>query len=135
MKSQFMFIIYNMSSSSNYRIPRFSPSKRSPNRIYRDEKENVSLEPADIDDLITNFYETKMQMRELQQKEDRYKRLIHRLLDVTQTRQIKSRALQVTKRVQRKRILTKQDVPSEIWQQYSREIEVPMLYIQTLNSS
>ena len=118
--------------SSNNRAPRFSPSKRSPNRIYRDENEKLSLEPADIDDLITNFYETKMQMKELQQKEDRYKRLIHRLLDVTNTSQIKSRALQITKRVQRKRVMNKQDVPTEVWQQYSREIEVPMLFIQTL---
>lgn len=123
---------YQYKMSSNYHAPRFSPSKRSPNRIYQDEKEKLSLEPADIDDLITNFYETKMEMRELQRKEDRYKRLIHRLLSVTNTNQIKSRALQITKRVQKKRIICKQDVPEEIWRQYSREIEVPMLCIKTL---
>lgn len=123
------------SSSSNNRAPRFSPSKRSPNRIYRDENERISLEPADIDDLITNFYETKLQLKELQQKEERYKKLIHRLLDITHTSQIKSRALQITKRVQRKRIMTKQDVPEDIWKQYSREIEVSMLFISTGNSN
>jgi phenylalanyl-tRNA synthetase beta subunit len=119
-------------SSANKRSPRFSPSKRSPNRIYRGENEKISLEPSDIDELITNFYETKLQLKELKQKEERYRRLIHRLLNVTNTNQIKSRALEVTKRVYRKRILTKQDVPEDIWIGYSRQIEVPMLFIQPL---
>ena len=112
--------------------PRLSRSKRSPSRIYRDGEEKLSVDPTEIDEIITNYYETKLQLKELEAKEQRYKRMIHRLLDVTRASQIKGRALEVSRRTQRRRIITRKDCPREVFDQYSREMVVPMLFVRAL---
>lgn len=124
---------YNSSTKHNSIPPlRLSRSKRSPSRIYRQDDEKVSINPIEIDELITNYYETKLQLRELEAKEQRYKRLIHRLLDITQASQIKGRALEVSRRTQKRRHISKRDVPNDIWEQYSREMNVSMLFVKAL---
>jgi hypothetical protein len=111
--------------------PRFSRSKTSPSRIHKVDDEKVSLDPAEIDDLITDFYETRTQLQELERKGKRLKALIHRLLDVTNSNVIKGRALELTRRIQKRRVITKSDVPQEIFDEYSRSIEVQMLYVKS----
>lgn len=110
--------------------PRFSRSKTSPSRIHKAENEEVSLDPAEIDGLITDFYETKQQTQELMRKEKRLKNLIHRLLDITNSNLIKGRALELSRRVQQRRVITRSDVPQDVFDQYSRSIEVQMLYVK-----
>lgn len=122
-----------MADQSGYKkqAPRYSRSKTSPSRIHKTENDQISLDPVEIDDLITDFYENKAQLQELMRKEKRLKGLIHRLLDITNSNIIKGRALELTRRIQNRRIITRSDVPQDIFDQYSRPIEVPMLYIKS----
>jgi predicted O-linked N-acetylglucosamine transferase (SPINDLY family) len=121
-----------MADQPQKRAPRFSRSKTSPSRIRQTENEQVSLDPTEIDGLITDFYENKIQLQELVRKEKRLKALIHRLLDITNSNIIKGHALELTRKTQQRRIITRSDVPSDVFNQYSRQIEIQMLHIGAL---
>jgi hypothetical protein len=112
------------------KAPRHSRSKTSPSRIHK-EDDKISLDPAEIDDLITDFYENRTQLQELTRKEKRLKVLIHRLLDITNSNIIKGRALELTRKTQTRRVISRSDVPQDVFNQYSREIQVPMLYVRS----
>jgi regulator of sirC expression with transglutaminase-like and TPR domain len=109
-----------------------SPSKRRISSIDKKDGE-LSLNPDEIDDLITNWHDTKADIKELEVKEKRYKLLIHKLLDVTGSDAIKGKDLQVTRNSYKKILISKQMLPEDIFEKYSEEREIVCLRVKNIS--
>ncbi len=71
-------------------------------------------------------------MKSLEEKERRYKRMLNKILDLTKSDALKGKDLQVTRRIQRRRMISKNLVPAEVFEKYARVQEISALYIKEL---
>ena len=110
-----------------------SPSRRRMSSIEKkNDDDELTIDPSEIDQLITSWYEAKNQMKELTEKERRYKRMLNKILDLTGGDAIKGRDLQVTRRIQKRRFISKNLVPEDVFDRYAKTIEISALYIKEL---
>lgn len=120
-------------SSSNSELPRATPSPRHSRRVRLDteiaESGKTPVTKEEIDTLIANWYEAKLRLKQADTEERRLKRLIHQLLDLTQSSGIEGRDLVVTRYTQKRRFLSKAVVPAEIWDRYAQEQSIQMLRV------
>jgi hypothetical protein len=109
-----------------------SPSKRRLSSIDKDDDDELTINPKEIDELITSWYEAKTRRKELELKESKYKRMIHKILNLTGHDAIKGRDLMVTRKHQKRRIITKNLLPADIFAKYARTTEISFLYLKEL---
>jgi hypothetical protein len=107
-----------------------SPSRRRVSSIEKTENEQLNINPEEIDEILINWFESKQRSRELAEKERRYKQLIQRIMNLTNSDVIKGKDLQVTRQVQKRRFLLKENMPSDIYDKYSTTREISMLYLR-----
>jgi hypothetical protein len=108
-----------------------SPSTRRLSSIRKDE-EKLSVDAEEIDEMIMKWDLLRRQSKELREKEQKYRKIIARIMDLTESDVIKGKDLSVTRRHQRRTFLTKANVPPEIYQQYGQVKEIVMFYIKEL---
>jgi len=117
------------------KFPR-SPSRRRVSSIRKEHRENdpdedpLSITPSEIDELIERWNTSREQSRELAKKEKKYRRLMEKIMDITGAQIIKGKELQVTRTTQNRRTISRADLPSDIFQQYSKLKTVDMYYIR-----
>ncbi len=96
-------------------------------------KEELDITPNEIDDIIVAWDKVRHQAKELVEQEKKYKRIITRLLDITNTDSIKGKELQVYRIHQKRRMLLKKNVPTDVYDKYSTSKEIEMIYIRPNN--
>lgn len=115
------------------RVPR-SPSRRRVSSIRKGEddpdEDPLSITPSEIDELIERWNTAREQSRELAKKEKKYRRLMEKIMDITGAQIIKGKELQVTRTTQNRRTISREDLPPDIFQQYSKVKTVDMYYIR-----
>jgi len=119
-------------SRSRGDVIRTSPSRRKVSSIEKKDDDELTVNPTEIDELITNWYEVKNKIKELEEKEQRYKKLIHKLLDVTGSDAIKGKELMVKLSIQKRRFISKNLVPESIFNQYAKTQEIKFLTIKEI---
>jgi len=97
-------------------------------------KEPEDISPGEIDEIITLWYEAKQESRKLAEKEKEYKRIINSILDLTGSDAIKGKLLQVERRIQKRRYISRNLVPLDVFDRYSKSQEVSSLYIRELQT-
>jgi len=112
-----------------------SPSRRRISSIRRkgkeeDDKEPLSITPAEIDELIEKWNTTREEARALEQKQKKYRKLIGKIMNITEADVIKGKELQVIRKIQKRRTINRSDLPPDIFDQYSNTKNIEMYYIQ-----
>ena len=90
----------------------------------------MDYDEKDVNILLEKWYETKEQISSLEKKLDKYKKYAEKIMDSNDLDSLSSSSFSLTKREMSRNILSKDDVPKEIWTKYSRNITYPMFVIR-----
>jgi hypothetical protein len=83
-------------------------------------KENsIDISPLDIDHIIDKWNETKKQAKRLHELEEKYRLVIDKIMDKYETDKIQGTNLKISRYEIRRRFLTKENVPPEIYDKYA----------------
>lgn len=107
-----------------------SPSKRRVSSVEVDKKLNISIE--EIDETIEKWSEVKEKIRILKEKEEKYKKIISKIMEVTNSDIIKGNDHKVIKVTRSQNMLLKQNIPKEIYDKYSIKKEVSFFYVKEI---
>jgi hypothetical protein len=90
----------------------------------------MNYDEKDVNILLEKWYETKEQISSLEKKLDKYKKYAEKIMDNNDLDSLSSSTFSLTKREMSRNILSKDDVPPEVWNKYSRNITYPMFVIR-----
>ncbi len=85
----------------------------------------------EIDELLKHWQTTKEEMTILEKKCDKYKKLAEKMMIEQGTNILSSRDYTLTRRTLARDMLAKNDVPSEVWEKYSRKVSYPAFYLKS----
>jgi hypothetical protein len=74
----------------------------------------------DIDNLLSNWFEAKQRIAELEKKCDKYKSIADKVLNIKGEDSLKSKTLKLTKSDIERQSISKKDVPKDIWKAYAK---------------
>ena len=83
----------------------------------------------DVEQLLENWAEAKSEMAILEKKIEKYKLLANKIMNSNATDQISSSYFKLNRREQSRNTITKQDLPVDIWDRYSRMLSYPVYYL------
>jgi hypothetical protein len=87
----------------------------------------------DIDDLLSNWYKTKQEITLLEQKCEKYKKVAEKIMSQKEKDILKSDSYSLKKIDIVRSTISKNDVPSDIWDKYSKKTSYSSYYLNTLD--
>ena len=87
----------------------------------------------DISNLLQKWFETKKEIASLEKKCDKYKKYIDAILEENNTDSLSSNELILKRKIIIKNTLSKNDVPKDIWDKYSKKCSYPAYYLSEKN--
>jgi len=79
-----------------------------------------SGDSVDIDGLLSNWFEAKQRIAELEKKCDKYKSIADKIMNMKGEDSLKSKTFKLTKTDIERETIAKKDVPKDIWKTYSK---------------
>lgn len=107
-----------------------SPSKLRLSTIQKNQNNDISITPDEIDEIIMKWYDVKIESKKLNEKEKKYKDIIQRIMDLTNNNVIKGKDLSVIRKFQKRKFISRENLPSDIFNEYSIEKSISMMYIK-----
>ena len=89
----------------------------------------LKFETNDINDLLRKWDETKKEISELEKRLDKYKIFAENILSESETNIINTGTFTLKKKIIKKEILSRNDVPLEIFKKYSKTTSYPVFYV------
>jgi hypothetical protein len=77
-------------------------------------------EDQNIEELLTNWFEAKQNLYELEKRCDKYKLTADRIMNMRGEDTLKTRSFKLTKTDMERETLSKKDVPKDIWNAYAK---------------
>lgn len=111
-------------------MARQSPSRHKLSAI---EKED-DLNNDQIDELITRWHETRHTIRTLEEKEKHYKALIRKFMNVSDIDIVQGKDLEVQRTMQQRHIISKENLPTDIYDKYCQTRSIEIFYIRKRNT-
>ena len=93
------------------------------------------ISDEDINDLLSNWYETKLQIANLEKKCDKYKKYSEKILDELGKNKYESKNFSIKRTNMSRSTISKKDVPSDIWNEYSNTSTYTAYYIVPKNKN
>jgi hypothetical protein len=87
------------------------------------------INEKDIEDLLEKWHKTKKDISDLEAKCDKYKKLAEKILTTTGANSVSSSTYKLTRKNMSRETLAKKDVPTDVWNKYSRKVEYSAYYI------
>ena len=84
----------------------------------------------EIEELLEYWNNAKKEIIVLEKKCDNYKKMVEKMMISQQTDKLDSKNFSVSKKILSRDILTKNDVPCDVWYQYSRKVSYPAYYLK-----
>ena len=84
----------------------------------------------DIDNLLEKWHDAKEQISALEKKCEKYKKYSDLIMTHKNTDNLSNDNYTLTKRDMNRTILSKDDVPKDVWNKYSKSISYPMFIIK-----
>lgn len=88
------------------------------------------IDKNDIDELLDIWFKTKEEIGVLEKKCDKYKKYCEKILDNLEENSISSNDYNLKRINLTKGTISKKDVPSDIWKQYSRKVTYFVYYLK-----
>ena len=79
-----------------------------------------SGDSVDIDALLSNWFEAKQRIAELEKKCDKYKSIVDKIMNMKGEDSLKSKTFKLTKTDIERETIAKKDVPKDIWKTYCK---------------
>lgn len=89
----------------------------------------MSIRENDVAELLNHWYETKNEIKQLEKKMEKYKKLAIKIMDQRQTDQLHNNHYILKKKEISRTILLKQNIPIQIWKEYSTTNKSESYYI------
>lgn len=83
------------------------------------ENNSIKISPTDIDHIINKWNETKKEIKRLDEINEKYRMVIDKIMDTYETDKIKGTNLKISRYDIKRRFLTKENVPREIYDKYA----------------
>lgn len=87
------------------------------------------LDPNEIDTIIESYYQTKQQIKKLEDKHEEFRKILYELLNSSNTDIIKGKNLQVRKIVQNRTFVNKEKIPENILEQCLSKKKITILTV------
>jgi hypothetical protein len=87
----------------------------------------------DIDDLLSNWYKTKQEITLLEQKCEKYKKVAEKIMCQKEKDVLKSDSYSLKKIDIVRSTISKNDVPNDIWEKYSKKSSYSSYYLSALD--
>ena len=92
-----------------------------------------NIDKKDVDILLNKWYETKKEISELEKKLEKYKKYAKSIMEDTNSDEIKSSKFTLKRKNNNKIILSKKDVPPEIYKRYASTSNFDMFTLKDNN--
>jgi diketogulonate reductase-like aldo/keto reductase len=89
----------------------------------------MNIRQDDIDNLLSNWAETKEQISQLEYDLEKYKKLATKIMHKNGIDTISNNTFTLSRRELSKQTLAKNDVPKDIWNSYSRTTKYNAFYL------
>ncbi len=87
------------------------------------------ISDEDINELLSNWYDAKLQIANLEKKCDKYKKYSEKILDELGKNNYDSKNFSIKRTNMSRSTISKKDVPSDIWNEYSNTSTYTAYYI------
>ena len=91
-----------------------------------------SINNEDIDNLLSKWYETKEEIALLENKCIKYKKLADKIMNDSEKNTIANSKYSLQRKQISKSTLSKNDVPSDLWDKYSKRTSYSAFYISKI---
>jgi hypothetical protein len=88
-----------------------------------------NFDKNDISELLKKWAETKKEISSLEKKCDKYKKYIDAILENNNSDTVSSNEYILKKKIINKSTLSKNDVPKDIWNKYSKSCSYPAYFL------
>lgn len=88
-----------------------------------------NVKESDIVNLLESWAEDKAELAIIEKRIEKYKKLATRIMDNTGTNNISSSNYTLRRSNMSRTTITKQDVPTQIWEKYARTCSYPAYYL------
>jgi len=85
-----------------------------------------------IEEHLTRLYTIKQELNMLNKEEKKLRQRMHSYMNHELTNSIQTDTFICTRDIRAREIVTKDDLPEEVWEMYNRVIEYPVLHIHRL---
>lgn len=89
----------------------------------------MSLAPNDISTLLEKWAHDKEKITKLEARIEKYKKIASKLMDKREDDTLTGREYLLTRRNQSRTTISKADVPSDVWIEYSRKISFQVFHL------
>lgn len=83
----------------------------------------------DIDTLLEKWYDTKEKIAEMQKRLEKYKKLADKIMNSEDKESIVTRDFTLQRREMTRTTISKEDVPTDIWNKYSHKCTFKSYYL------
>lgn len=94
-----------------------------------DHKKNESF---DLDTLFKEWYNLKKNLSKLQEREEDIKKMVNKIMKIEKTSKLEGDDFKVEKRYQKRKLISRKDLPEDIFDKYCKEKEIEILYLKKL---
>ena len=92
------------------------------------------MDKNDIDDLLDTWYKTKLQIASLEKKCEKYKKYCEKIMNKNEEDLIISSEYVLKRAHTTRATVSKKDLPTDIWNKYSKESSFPIYYLKQKKS-
>ena len=86
----------------------------------------------DLETIFSEWYSIKKKKSELEDREEEIKKIIHKILTKEKVEELESENFKVSRKSQTRRSVTKSDLPSDIYDKYSKSKKISILYLKRI---
>lgn len=87
------------------------------------------MSSQDIDTLLTKWFETKEEISALEKKLEKYKKAALKIMETNNTDKLSNNSFLLKKRDITKATLSKDGVPKDVWEKYSKKSTYSAFYL------
>ncbi len=89
-----------------------------------------SMSEKYLEDLLNEWTKIKEQLSKLEEKQDKIKKLVGRMMDEEKETSFETDSYRVSRRTQTRKSVAQKDLPKDIWDKYSKETTFPVFTVK-----
>ena len=88
------------------------------------------IDKNDINELLDNWYNTKLKITSLEKKCDKYKKYCEKILNKMEKNELSTSVYNLKRVTSTRSSVSKKDLPKNIWDQYSHQVTFSSFYLK-----
>jgi hypothetical protein len=84
----------------------------------------------ELNELLQEWSKLKAQKQRLDERDEKIKKLIGEIMDKDESNKLVTDDYKVDRRYMRREMITKKDLPRDVWDKYCKKLEYPSYYLK-----